>query len=235
MRKLILATAVLWGAACSSGPRPETAPVRQAGRPVEPMPIYVTPYYDSRGPSVNVGPFSEALASPDRQRVLETVRAMNARFVALPIEAMYVAAIRLYDHGARDEAVYWFYSAQYRAKLFHALVDPGARGTLGTEPFERQHAHVAFHQLAGSFINGYAACDLERWGSTLDRVAAENRKEVDLTVVYPRVRFLPRDQWASKNKEIGDGLAKLRDYLRSNREQVKATRAANGMDERFCR
>jgi hypothetical protein len=232
--RLVLGALILATAACSSAHRPAGAPVRQAGRPIDAMPIYVTPFYNSKGPIVNVGPFSKDLAASDRDRLLATARAMKGQFSTLPAEAMYVAAIRLYDHGARDEALYWFYAAQYRARLFRAVLDPRTIGGLGAEAFERQHAHAAFHQLVGAFINGYAGCDTERWVRTLEEVAREGQTLPDFARIYPRTGFLPREQWAARNQEVGAGLSQLGEYVRTHREELRAGRAKNGMDERFC-
>jgi hypothetical protein len=237
--RFALSVLILATAACGSAPRrtsePTGAPVRQAGKALEPMPVYVTPYYNSKGPVVNVGSFSQGLATTDPDRLAETIRAMKKQFSSLPAEAMFVAAIRLYDQGARDEAVYWFYSAQYRAKLFHAAVDPRTRGGLGAEAFERQQAYGAFRELAGSFINGYAGCDFDRWAGAIEKVAREGKAVPELARIYPRVGFLPREEWADKNTEIRSGLVKFGEYLRTHQAELKAIREKNGMDERFCR
>jgi hypothetical protein len=183
---------------------------------------------------VNVGSFSQGLATTDADRLAETIRAMKKQFSSLPAEAMFVAAIRLYDQGARDEAVYWFYSAQYRAKVFSAAVDPRTRGGLGAEAFERQKAHGAFRELAGSFINGYAGCDIGRWVATIQEVARDGKTVPELARIYPRVGFVTRGEWAGKNTEIRSGLVKFAEYLRTHQDELKAVRAKNGMDERFC-
>jgi hypothetical protein len=238
--RFVLSALILATAACSSAPKRSGeltgVPVRQAGRAaLEPMPIYVTPYYNSKGPMVNVGSFSQGLATTDADRLAETIRAMKKQFSTLPAEAMFVAAIRLYDQGARDEAVYWFYSAQYRAKVFQAVVDGRTPGGLGSEAFERRQAHGAFRELAGTFINGYAGCDVDRWARTIEDVARDGRTVPDLTRIYPRVGFLPRKHWAAKNAEIGTGLSKFAEYLRTHQDEIKSIRAKNGMDERSCR
>ena len=69
---------------------------------------------------------------------------------------LYVAAIRLYDLGYRKEAIYWFYSAQYRGRQFGVLLDQTKMGSIGSPGFELLHAQNAFYQLVGPYINGYA-------------------------------------------------------------------------------
>ncbi|MDY0169224.1 MAG: hypothetical protein RBS80_21960 [Thermoguttaceae bacterium] len=96
------------------------------------MPIYVTPFYNSEGPQVAVGKHSDDLARANADTIEEMVAAMKAEWDELRPEAMCVAAIRLFDLGLKDEAVYWFYSAQYRGRLFQALCDPDQVGSMLT-------------------------------------------------------------------------------------------------------
>src|SRR5215510_1100438 len=84
--------------------------------------VYITPYYDSNGPVVEVGGFSKGLAAKSEPEFVETILKMKQSWSALRFPEMYVAAIRLYDLGFRNESTYWFYSAQYRGRLFASLV-----------------------------------------------------------------------------------------------------------------
>src|SRR5262245_12676699 len=86
--------------------------------------VHLPPWYDSDGPKARVGPYSEGLVSGDKRRVLATVMKMKGAMRRLSVESMYVAAIRLYDLGLRDAALYWFYSAQYRTRLAQAVLLP---------------------------------------------------------------------------------------------------------------
>src|SRR6266478_7720222 len=85
--------------------------------------VYVTPYYNSKGPSVSVGRFSSGLASAKEDEFLATITKMKKDWDELTFPELYVAAIRLYDLGYRKEAVYWFYAAQYRGRQFGILLD----------------------------------------------------------------------------------------------------------------
>src|SRR5438874_2702804 len=86
-----------------------------------PMPIYIAPYYDSEGTKVSVGDYSKKLASADAKTILEICSELKKDKEKLRPEVMYVAAIRLYDLGQKDEAVYWLHTAQYRARLFASI------------------------------------------------------------------------------------------------------------------
>ena len=81
------------------------------GRPG--MPIRVTPFYDSNGLKVSVGENSKKLASADAKSILDVSTELEKEKDGLRAEVMYVVAIRLYDLGHKDEAVYWFYTAQF--------------------------------------------------------------------------------------------------------------------------
>lgn len=118
--------------------------------------IYVTPYYNSTGPSVHVGRYGAGLSSHEEGVVVATVRRMKQHWNALRFYELYVGAIRLYDLGYRNEAVYWFYTAQYSGRLFAMLADAKRLGTIGDPAFELYHGQDAFFDLSGPVINGYA-------------------------------------------------------------------------------
>lgn len=199
-----------------------------------PMPIYVTPFYDSEGPQVAVGEFSERLARADAESIVAVMGEMREKMASLPATAMYVAAVRLYDLGRRDESLYWFYSAQLRARLFQALLDPEKEGGIGAPAFELASAHGAFQQLAGAYVNGYAGCDRDRWLAVLGVVASENGSPTDLAAIYPAVAFLPKERWSVANEEIVAGLGALAEMLKEDWAMLEAARAENGADAMFC-
>src|SRR6266498_1875968 len=98
--------------------------------------VYITPYYNSKGPTVSVGRFSSGLASAKEDEFLTTIAEMKKDWDRLTFPELYVAAIRLYDFGYRKEAVYWFYSAQYRGRQFGVLLDQSKMGSIGSAGFE---------------------------------------------------------------------------------------------------
>jgi hypothetical protein len=98
---------------------------------------------------------------------------------------VYVAAIRLYDFGFRKDSIYWFYSAQYRGRLFATLIDQEKMGSIGSAAFELYHAQNAFQQLVGPYINGYAFGDIDRLIPIIERVQREGKVVPDLTKIYP--------------------------------------------------
>jgi len=197
------------------------------------IPIYVTPYYNCDGPKINVGDLSRELSTNSTAKLRATVLEMKKRWADLSVEAMYTASIRLYDLGLKDEAVYWFYSAQYRSRLFQSLLDPGRIGAIGSPSFERRQAYNAFQQVAGEYINGYAFGDLERLGRTIEQVISEGKRVPNLDTIYPDVAFVAKEKWEHKNREIGQGLASLREHIQENAKEIKAMRKANNLDGRY--
>src|SRR5579862_2717904 len=137
--------------------------------------IYVTPYYNSSGPQIHVGSYSDGLASSDPQKFVATIHAMKSHWNALTFYELYVASIRLYDLGYRNDAVYWFYTAQYRGRQFGALVDQNKLGSIGDPGFELFHASDAFLELAGPNLNGYAFGHSDMLLKTVRRVQSENK------------------------------------------------------------
>src|SRR6516164_2858524 len=80
--------------------------------------VYITPYYNSKGPAIDVGPFSSGLAAKNESEFVATIAKMKKSWDTLNFPETYVAAIRLYDLGFRKESIYWFYSAQISRASF---------------------------------------------------------------------------------------------------------------------
>src|SRR6266536_4050622 len=149
--------------------------------------VYVTPYYNSKGPTINVGPFSKGLGANSEPDFVATIAKMKQSWDTLSFPEVYVAAIRLYDLGFRKEAIYWFYSAQYRGRLLATLIDQEKMGSMGDPGFELDLAKNAFQQLVGPYINGYAFVDIDQLIPIIERVQREGKVVPDLTKIYPSV------------------------------------------------
>ena len=197
------------------------------------MPIYITPYYNSDPLQVKVGPHSEALTLATAASAGELAAQLKQERATLPIETMYVLAIRLYDLGLKDEAVYWFYTAQFRARLLSALLPAGTPARIGNEGFERVQAHRSFHQLAGTYINGYAFGQLEQLEKTLRQVKSESEQLPPFKTIYPQLELIEEERWAEKNQEVASGFDKLLEYIVDNAEEIKAIRKQRGMEGKY--
>ncbi len=158
--------------------------------------VYITPYYNSKGPAIDVGPFSSGLA---------------------------------------EESIYWFYSAQYRGRLFASLIDRDKMGSMGDPGFELFQAQNAFQQLVGPYINGYAFGDIDQLVPIIERVQKEGKTVPDLTKIYPRVAFKPKSEWDAGNKALNEGLTKLLVTLKNEKAGIKQQRIEHGMEAKFSK
>ena len=196
---------------------------------------YVTPYYNSKGPEVNVGRFSSGLASPKLDEFLTTIGEMKKDWDQLTFQELYVGAIRLYDLGYRKEAVYWFYSAQYRGRQFGVLLDQAKMGSIGSPGFELLHAQNAFYQLVGPYINGYAFGDIDGLVKIVERVQKEGHRIPDLQAAYPRVTFKSQSEWMSANTDLANGMNELTSTLKEKKDEITRQRIERGMEEKFSK
>ena len=183
--------------------------------------VYVTPYYNPKGPTIRVGAFSNGLAAKDESQFVATTATMKKSWDTLTFPETYVAAIRLYDLGFRKESIYWFYSAQYRGRLFASLINHDKMGNIGQPGFELFQAQNAFQQLVGPYINGYAFGDIDQLIPIIERVQREGKSVPDLTQIYPRVTFKPKSEWDAGNKALNDGLTKLLITLKNEKTTIK--------------
>jgi hypothetical protein len=197
--------------------------------------VYVTPYYNSKGPVIDVGPFSSGLAAKNESEFVVTITKMKKSWDTLNFPETYVAAIRLYGLGFRKESIYWFYSAQYRGRLFASLIDQDKMGSIGDPGFELFQAQNAFQQLVGPYINGYAFGDIDQLILIIERVQKEGKTVPDLTKIYPRVAFKPKSEWDAGNKGLNEGLTKLLVTLKKEKASIKQQRIERGMEAKFSK
>ena len=195
--------------------------------------VYITPYYNSKGPAVDAGPFSKGLATKNEPEFVATIAKMKESWNTLNFAEAYVAAIRLYDLGFRKESIYWFYSAQYRGRLFATLIDQEKMGSIGSPGFELFQAQNAFQQLVGPYINGYAFGDIDQLVPIIEKVQKEGKIVPDLTKIYPRVTFKPKSEWDAGNKGLNEGLTKLLLTLKNEKATIKQQRIEHGMEAKF--
>src|SRR4029079_12616745 len=195
--------------------------------------VYITPYYNSKGPPIEVGPFSSGLAAKNEPEFVATIAKMKKSWDTLNFPETYVAAIRLYDLGYRKESIYWFYAAQYRGRLFASLIDRDKMGNMGDPGFELFPAQNAFQQLVGPYINGYAFGDIDQLVPIIQRVQREGKTVPDLTKIYARVMFKPKSEWDAGNKALNEGLTKLLITLTNEKASIKQQRKEHGMEAKF--
>jgi len=227
MNKLSLALVLInFGSYALNAAQPEINPSH--------IDAYVTPYYHSKGPAVSVGRFSSGLASAKEDDFLTTIAQMKKGWDRLTFPELYVGAIRLYDLGYRKEAVYWFYSAQYRGRQFGILLDQTKMGSIGSPGFELLHAQNAFYQLVGTYINGYAFGDMDGLVKIVERVQKEGRGIPDLDA-YRAVALGKKSEWPSANADLADGMNQLISMLKEKKDDIKRQRIERGVEEKFSK
>ena len=220
------------GAAAFSLSAAQAEPVRHVG-------IYVQPYYEAARepggtPRVAVGRSFDGLASNKREDILAIRdRIVKEPKLVTPMTLM-VLAIRLYDVGLRDDAVFWFYAAKDRFLTLDEVVDVGAGGLAQVEDAVR-----SFSTLAGPIINGYAFCDIANQQAIRARALDWVEQNPYEAIFMER---LPAKQ-SNRRQALVEAVATLRQNVvretayfqdASNVAKFRADRARNRVDEKYC-
>ncbi|RMX14859.1 cytochrome-c oxidase [Vandammella animalimorsus] len=212
----------------------------QARAPIKTIDIYVSPYYEAAGqqgarPRVAVfAPLDALLASSAREDVERARDAIAKEPDSLTPMTLMVLAIRLYDVGLRDEAVFWFYAAKNRYLTLEAVLDV-------SHPSLSQagHASRSFLSLAGPYINSYAFCDLDKQQRLLRQSIAWTQQHPYAALWMQQLPAKPGD----RRQNFAQGLQDIRDMARQEqdhladpkrRAEYQAQRKARHVDEQFC-
>lgn len=211
-----------------------------SAEPVRHIGIDVQPFYEAARtpggrPQVGVGKqYNDLLSSSRREDILAARDLILAKPGVVTPMAMMVLAIRLYDVGLRDDAVFWFYAAKERYVVMSEVLDVKTQTLAQADDAVRN-----FAALAGPIINGYAFCDLakqiEQHAKAVTWVEA-NPYEV---MFMARAPALPGDRAANARRAVDnakDRAAKERAYFddTKTREAYYATRKQNGAEDKFC-
>ena len=229
IRRLLLAVALLvWQAVAFAA-----EPVRQIG-------IYVQPFYEAartpgERPQVAVGKqYNDLLRSNRREDILAARDLIVAKPAVVTPMVMMVLAIRLYDVGLRDDAVFWFYVAKDRYIVMSEVLNVKTQLLAQADDAVRN-----FATLAGPVINGYAFCDLAKQ-KELHVKAVEWVEANPYEVMFmARAPALPGDRAENAKAAIArakERAAKEGAYFddAKTREAYYATRKQNEADVKFC-
>ena len=211
-----------------------------AAEPVKQIAIHVEPYYAAAraadaAPRVAVGrAFDGLLASTRRDDILKARDMIAGDPGGITPMTMMVLAIRLYDVGMREEAVFWFYAAKIRYLLLADVVDIEASGLVQVADAVKNFAY-----LAGPVINGYAFCDPARQ-------AELHRKAIDWVAHNPYAA-MSMDRFTARPGNRAANAARALAAARSNAARESAyfadranvaeffqTRAQSGADAKYC-
>ena len=195
--------------------------------------IAVKPYYETEGLKINIGRYSSELAIKDEKKFLAAIFKIKENWENLTAEELFVGAIRLYDLEYRDEAVYWFYTAQFRAKVYQgSLAQPKAE-KMGDPIFDLQQVQKDFFKATGPYINGYAFRSLDKVGKVIERVNKDSEKLPDMSKIYPNTSFVEIDKQKEVIKETVDSLVKVSGMLVEKKDEIKKMRVDSGLDMKF--
>ena len=222
-------------AAVLAGPLPAIAaePVRQIG-------IYVRPFYEAarvpgERPRVAVGKqYNDLLSSDRREDILAARDLIVAKPALVTPMTMMVMAIRLYDVGLRDDAVFWFYVAKDRYIVLSDVLNVKTPQLAQADDAVRN-----FATLAGPVINGYAFCDLARQKAAHAKAVAWVEANPYEVMFRPDAPALPGDRAANAKRAIASAkerAAKESAYFDDAkvREDYYAARKKNEADVKFC-
>jgi hypothetical protein len=212
----------------------------QAVEPVKRIDIEVQPFYRaartaSERPQVAVGgSISGPLSSTSREDIVAARDTIVADPKMMTPMTLMVLAIRLYDVGLRDDAVFWFYAAKDRYITLSDVLDVQA-SHLG----QADEAVRAFATLAGPFINGYAFCDLAKQKAIRLKALAWVEQNPYGVIFMDRFVAKPGDRAENLARSLREArlrLEKEQAYLDDarNRDAFYAKRKANNVEAQFC-
>lgn len=211
-----------------------------AAEPVKHIAIYVEPFYRAaatlqEAPKVGVGgPYSALLASTQRENIVAVQEMIFGKPALTTPMTMMVLAIRLYEFGLRDEAVFWFYAAKDRYFTLREVIVPDAPALA-----QSADAMNSFNTLAGPIINGYAFCDVAKQQAAREKALAWVETHPYQALYLDQLPARGADRKALLAAAIAkarDNLEKERNYLADprNLQTLKEGRAKNEADAKFC-
>ena len=231
----LLVLPALAGAQAASAPAP-AAPAE----PVRQMVIYLQPYYAAGSnfnepPKVAVDPAYDALLSSVNPADIRKARdAIAAKPDLVKPETMMVLAIRLYDVGLRDDAVFWFYAGRDRFLTMEAVLD--MRSLRLTRVADTVGSFI---DAIGATMDGYAMCDVARHQEREDRAIAWVAAHPYKALGYSDLPAQSED----RNAALANAVGKLREMSAHNKDllarpevqqQLADARKRTQADARFC-
>ena len=131
--------------------------------------------------------------------------------------AYFVLAKKEFEAGRRDEAVFWLYLGQvrYRAHL---------RARPNLEPSGDPALFSSLMEVVGRPINEYAFGNIPVLASTIDDVLAWDAAHPD--------GFTSKESHAGTRATVRQGLAELKAEILTRQDEIRATRARNGLGNR---
>lgn len=242
IKALFFVLAALIGFSTANAENPASSFSRESNEnsPVKRIDIFVLPYYQSSTssndhPKVHVAKnFDERLSSDRLEDILAVRDEIELQPGLITPMTLMVLAIRLYDVGLRNDAVFWFYVAKDRYITLSEVVDMRSSGLLGVED-----SIGNFAGLAGQFVNSYAFCNLESQRLAKARAITWVEQNPYGVIFDEQFHSLPGDRASNLKKSI----AKLRQLAENeqkyfddpkNVEEFQKRRKEGHVNEKFC-
>ncbi len=221
------------GAEAGDNKTRDRAPVKHIG-------VYVLPYYQSaqspdEHPTVDVAKaFNARFASNNKEDILAVRDAIQSQPQLITPMTLMVLAIRLYDVGLRDDAVFWFYVAKNRYITMSDVLNVRSPGLRQVE-----EAVKGFATLAGPFINSYAFCDLAKQRDASSKAINWVEQNPYQAIFMEQIPALPGDRSENLKKSIASlkqSAQKEQQYLSDpkNQEEFQRKRNEQHVPEQFC-
>lgn len=158
---------------------------------------------------------------------------------------LFVYANHLFNNGEKDEALFWFYVAQYRGLIIRIMENENSRiptslyqqlaqdaGTpvigkmvvLG-DGLNRGQLYNYIHSGLGIAINGYAGSNMDNWVKQMERALAFEHAHP-----FDPFQAVPADQLDAAKlpeaKQRAEGMKDLIAFIKANKETLQQQRAA---------
>lgn len=227
------ASAPVAASAAASSPARVVAPVVQLGVDVPPFYIAGTTY--GAPAKVTIDPaYDKLLSSMKRADVVKVEHGIEAKPELVKPETLIAMAMRLYDVGLRDDAVFWYYVGRDRFVTMEFVLD------MRSMQLARPNAAIeAFLHAAGPAMEGYAYCSVARQQELESRainwVAAHPYKILGYTELPAATE--------DRNAALAQAVDRLREDAKTRKDQLddpaglaglQEAREAVHAHERFC-
>ena len=226
--------------------QPASAPAADASapgplpRPVQKLYVDVPPYYLSgdkfNAPAtVHVDPdWDKLLSSAKRADIRQAEQGIGAKPELVKPQTFIVLAMRLYDVGLRDDAVFWYYVGRSRFVTMEAVLDMRS-----LQLAQSAQTVQRFVRAAEPAMDGYALCSVARQQEIRDRAIAWVADHPYQVLGYAELPAASDD----RNAALVAAVEHLRDEAKQDKALMSDPAAVAALDahralthdhERFC-
>ena len=197
------------------------------------IPFYALPYYNYDPLTITIGKYKKELLTEDTTELIALAKKIKADVNNTDIESLYFLSIRLYDLGRKDDAYYWFLTAQSRARIFIKVLDPKEIGGIGAEAFEWKQLFITIYNLVGPYLNGYGFNDIDKGIAVYEKVKSEMKNIQTFKNVYPNIHFLDDSIFEKEKTNSEKNLAEAIEYFKTHKEEIKKKRIETGVQDKY--